>query len=261
MRNTLTQLKMFAWTVLLEARSSRVIISAIVIFSTALTLSFFVGEITITETQQTQAAITAAFLRIAIIFFLSLFTINSILRDINDRMLLLYFSLPISRPVFVLGKFIGFACLATLFCLMASALLSLYSNNFELAFLWGFSLLMESWLIIAFSLLCSFSLGQVTTAFAAVMGIYLLSRSITAIILMAHNPLKVYSDSVSQQFIQGFISVLDYLLPRLDRFTRTDWLMYGTVSTEEINFILQQTIVYLCLLLAAAFLDFYRKNI
>ncbi len=260
MRNTLTQLKMFAWTVLLEARSSRVIISAIMIFGIAMALSVFVGEITITETQQTQAAITAAFLRIAIIFFLSLFTINSILRDINDRMLLLYFSLPISRPVFVLGKFMGFACLATLFCLIASALLSLYSN-FEVAFLWGFSLLMESWLIIAFSLLCSFSLGQVTIAFAAVTGIYLLSRSLTAIILMAHNPLKVYSDSVSQQFIQGFISVLDYLLPRLDKFTRTDWLMYGTVSTEEINFILQQTIIYLCLLLAAAFLDFYRKNI
>ena len=242
-----------------EARSSRVILSAAIIFCLGLAIAIFLGEIAITETRQTQAGIAAGFFRLAILFFLSLFTINSIVRDMNDRMLLLYLSLPISRSVFIIGKFLGFATLGVTFALIATLIMANFANP-ETVMLWGFSLALESFLLIGFSLLCAFSFGQITLAFASVAGIYLLSRTLTAILLMASNPLRGTQELLSQKFINGILSIMDYLLPRMDRFTRSDWLMYEHIETGEIIFVMQQTVVYLALLLAAACFDFYRKN-
>lgn len=257
---TVSQLRLFAWTVLAEARSSRVVIAAAIISVVAISISVFVGEIAITETLQSQTAISAAFLRLAVLFFVSLFTINSLIREMNDRMLLLYLSMPISRSVFILGKFLGFALLAAIFSLLATLIVSIHASFYP-ALLWGFSLMLESWLMIGFCILCAYSFGQITLAFSAVTSIYFVSRSLSSVLLIASNPLRAAQDSVTQQFFQGLLSLLDYLLPRLDKFTRTEWLMYNNVSMDDMSFVVQQTMVYLLLLLSASFFDFYRKNL
>lgn len=254
------QLRLFAWTVLAEARSSRVIIAAAIISLVAISLSLFVGEIAIAEKIQSQTAISAAFLRLAVLFFVSLFTINSLVREMNDRMLLLYLSMPISRSVFIFGKFLGFMILAMIFSMLAMLIVSMHAEFYP-SFLWGISLMMESWIMIGFCFLCAYSFGQITLAFSAVTSIYFLSRSLSAVILISNNPLRAGQDSITQQFFHGLLSVLDYLLPRLDKFSRTEWLMYNNVSMSEISFVLQQTLIYLLLLLSASFFDFYRKNI
>jgi len=255
----LKQLGLFSWTVLAEARGSRVLLSSAVIFLLAFAVALFVGEISITESRQSQAGLTAAFLRWGILFYLALFTINSVVRDMNDRMLLLYLSLPVSRLVFVLGKFLGFALLALAFSIVATIMVSQYADVYSALF-WGLSLLLESWLVIGFSLLCAFGFGNMTLAFSALTGIYLISRMLHALLLMASNPLTAVSNSLAQRFIEDFLTGLDYVLPRLDRFTRSEWLMYGEVGTAEISFVVQQAIVYLFLLLAMICFDFYRKD-
>lgn len=256
----LNQLKLFAWTVIAEALSSRTLLSVAIIYLVSIALSLFIGEVAIIETKQSQSGITAAFLRLAILFFLALFTINSLVREMNDRMLLLYLSMPISRSIFILGKFLGFAILGAVFSLLAACILSIYADFYP-SFLWGVSLMLESCLVIGFSLLCAYSFAQVTTAFSAVSAIYILSRMMSALLLMAKNPLRGSQDSISQYFIQSLLTILDYLLPRLDRFTRSEWVMYGKTSFTELNFVFQQAIVYILLLLSIAFVDFYRKNI
>jgi len=253
-------LYLFAWTVIAEAKNTKTIISVCLIYVAAIAIAVFVGEISITETRQSQVAISAAFLRLSLLFFISLFTINSIVRDINDRMLLLYMSLPISRLVFVLGKFIGFALIGIVLAFIASLVVFIFTD-ISSAFIWGGSLILESWIIIAFSLLCAFSFAHITSSFSAVMAIYLLSRSLSSILLMAQNPFRGIDDSASQQFSQFFLTAIDYLLPKLDQFTRTEWLIYNDISASDIYFIIQQTVIYLLLLLSATFIDFYRKNL
>lgn len=260
MKNILKPLSLFAWTVVAEARNSKTIISATLIYIIAIAIALFVGEISITESQQSQIATCAAFLRLAILFFLSLFTINSIVRDINDRMLLLYLSLPISRIIFVSGKFIGFALISIIMSLFAMLIVFIYADFYP-SMIWGLSLILECWIVIAFSLLCAFSFAHITSSFSAVAAIYLLSRTLSSILLMEQNPFRLTSESASQQFSHGLLTSLDYLLPRIDRFTRTEWLMYGEVSSTDLIFILQQSLIYLLLLLSATFIDFYRKSL
>ncbi len=260
MMHALKHCRLFAYTVFVEAITLNIILSCGLIFMVGAGIALFVGEIAIVETRETQVGMSAAFLRLALLFFLALFTINSINREQNDRLLLLYLSLPVSRQVFVLGKFCGFALMAAILAVLSFGFLLLFTDAHS-ALLWSVSLLFEAWIVIGFSLLCAFSLGQITPAFAAVSGIYLLSRSLPSIILMSSNPLRSHEETVIDRFMQSILHLLDYLLPRLDRFTRSEWLMYGELSTSELWFITQQSIIYLMLLLCTACVDVYRKNI
>ena len=111
----------------------------------------------------------------------------------------------------------------------------------------------------AFALFCVLTLTQVMSALAAVTGFYLLSRSISALQIMAANPL---SDSLSlgQKLVDLLIDAIAFLLPGLERMTQTGWLIYAAPTTAEIAQLLAQTAVYLLLVCGAALFDLQRKN-
>jgi hypothetical protein len=92
-----------------------------------------------------------------------------------------------------------------------------------------------------------------------VAGFYLLSRSISALQIMAANPL---SDALSlgQKLVNFIIDAIAFVLPGLDRMTQTGWLIYGPPSAAEIMQVLAQTAVYTLLLCGAALFDLQRKN-
>ena len=113
-------------------------------------------------------------------------------------------------------------------------------------------------LIAAFSLLCVFSFNQVMLALGAIMAFYLLARSIVSLQLIGHHALS--AELNSQKIMNGMIDTLSALLPHLDEFTRTDWLVYNSGTWSLIPSLLMQTTSYLGLLLGAALFDLYRKN-
>lgn len=252
------QIFTFAQTIVQEAIHSRLILMSVVLFAAGIGIALFLGEIAITETQQIQSGILASFLRTSIVFILALFTVSSTVRDINDNTLLIYLSLPLKRSVFLVGKFSGYAFVAFFLCVVASCLLVLFAP-FSNVWPWAISLFLELLLIVVFGLVCALSFAHIPAAFSAVVGFYLLSRSIGAIVLMSHGPM-VTSDSIGQSILTNVVGGLAFLLPNLDRFTRSAWIMYGQANPIEWSTILPQTIIYLLLLFAVAFFDFYRKN-
>ncbi len=252
------QLSTFAQTIVQEAVHSRLILTCMVVFAVGVGLALFLGEIAITETRQIQSGILAAFLRIAIVFILTLFTISSMVRDINDNTVLIYLSLPLKRSVFLLGKFSGYALVAFCLCILAACMLVLFSPLSNV-WPWVISLFLESLLVVVFGLACALSFVNIPAAFAAVTGFYFLSRSIGAVVLMAHGPM-VTSDSIGDSIMTAFVEGLAFLLPALDRFTRSEWIMHGQANPVEWSTIIPQTIIYLLLLFSVALFDFYRKN-
>ena len=50
------------------------------------------------------------------------------------------------------------------------------------------------------------------------------------------------------------------LLPHLDSFTRTEWLLYQTGTAAALAAIGVQTALFVSLVVAAALFDLYRKN-
>lgn len=248
-----------AFYTFLEAARNRLVWLVVAFVVIGFGLSQFVAEIAIAESAAFQSSFLAAMLRFFAVFTIALFVITSMVREFDDKGLELVLSLPIPRYHYFFGKLLGFSVLAIMTAILCGFVLLVHAPAGQVA-LWVFSLSCELLIITALSLLCLFTLHQVTLALSAVMAFYLLSRSIEAMQLMARNPI-VDSDSLSQRLIEGFVDGVAFLLPDLARFTSTEWLVYGTGGWQNVAPIAGQSLIYLALLAGAALFDLYRKNL
>ncbi len=252
-----SQILTIAYYTLLEALRNRLSWAIIFIAIVGLGLSGFLNELAITESAEIQIALLASFLRFAAVFLLATFVLTSMIREFNDKVLELLMASSLPRAAYFLGKFAGFAVLAVIPSLLFGALIAVLASPLQ-SLLWTITLVCELWLIAAFSLLCVFTFNQVILALGAVMAFYLMARSVVTLQLIGQHPLGAQLSS--QQVINRMIDLLSALLPHLDSYTRTDWLVYGSGSWSVLPALLMQTLVYLGLLLGAALFDLYRKN-
>ncbi|MBI5912671.1 MAG: ABC transporter permease [Betaproteobacteria bacterium] len=243
---------------LLEALRNRLLWLALILVLAGLAFTQFLQQVAITESNQIQAALLAALVRVGSVFMLASFVVTSMVREFNDKVMELILSRPMRRSSYFFGKLAGYAALALALALISSLPLALFAPAPRVA-LWGLSLACELLIVTAFALFCVLSLTQVISALAAVAGFYLLSRSISALQIMAANP---FSDvlSLGQHVVNFVIDAIAFLLPGLDRMTQTGWLIYGAPSPSEITGVLAQTAVYVLLLCGAALFDLQRKN-
>ena len=220
-------------------------------------LAGFAGEIATTETRGFRSGLLGAWLRSCAVFTVSVFVIASTVREIHDKGLDLMLSMPVPRGTYYAGKLAGFAGVAVLSALACALALVWCAPLWQVA-VWAASLGFELLIATAMSLLCVFTFSQVTGALSAFMGFYVLSRAMAALQLIAHEPLAV-TVSASRQFVVAFIDALAFVLPDLDRFAESDWLIHGTGTVADLGFSATQTAIYLALLSAAALFDLYRK--
>jgi ABC-type transport system involved in multi-copper enzyme maturation permease subunit len=242
---------------LLEALRNRLIWLIVIVIFAAIGLTGFLSELALTEKREIQLALLAALLRFAAIFLLATFVVASMVRESNDKGLELILALPIPRAGYLFGKMAGFAALAVIMAILFGLLITLLAPPLP-SLLWTLSLILECWIVIAFSVLCVLSFNQVMPTLSAVMGFYLLARSITALQLISSQPLN--DNTLSQQSISLLIHGLSALLPHFDAYTRTDWLVYHTGNWATILPLLEQSAIYLVFLSGAALFDLYRKN-
>ncbi len=252
------RIRVIAKFTLLEALRNRLLWLLVTILLAAFMLAEFIGALAITESLETRTALLAALLRLSAVFVVSLFVISSGVRELNDKGTELVLSLPVPRASYYAGKMLGFSIFALLTAALFSCLLVLYAPASQ-AFLWGGSMGFELLIVTAFSLFCLFTLRQVTVALSAVMAFYLLSRTTGAIQLISQGSL-VDPDSLSHQIMTWMIDAIAFVLPGLDRFTASEWLIYDIGGWQDLAQIAGQTLVYLLLLSGASLFDLYRRN-
>ena len=220
-------------------------------------LAMFAGEIAITGTEGYRSGLLGAWLRWWAVFATGAFAVSSVVGDAHDKGLDLMLATSMPRSAYCAGKLAGFGAVA-LFPAVAGALALAWFAPLPQVALWTVSLALELCIVTAASLLCAFTFAHLAWAMSMVLGFYVLSRSMTALQLIAHAP-GTDSGSAAWPFIRGFIDALAYLLPDLDRFTQSQWLIHGTGTLAELGFAAAQTAVYLALLGAAAAFDLHRK--
>jgi len=242
----------------LEAVRTRYAWLVLALVAAGMAIAAFTGELAITETSQTQAAITASLLRFAAVLLVILFVTTSVNRDFSDKSVELMISLPLPRSGYYLGKLTGYALVAALTAVPLSALLVFLAPGSG-ALAWGVSLVLELVLVCAVSLLFAFAFSQVTAAISASLLFYLLGRSIAAIQLMVHGPLTSEART-SHQVMTALVDSLSYLLPDLDQFSRSSWLLYAGDGFSLLPPLLIQTVIYALLISGVALFDLNRKN-
>lgn len=243
---------------LLEGLRARLPWLALLMLLVLFGASVLVGQLAITESLRMQTAFLAATLRPAAVFMLSLHIIGSMAREFNDRGLEFILSLDIPRASYVLGKLLGFALIGLLLALAVGAVMTLRAPAPDAA-LWGISLACELCLVAALSLFCVIAVPQIMPAASFVLGFYVLARSIGAMQLMSGS--AVGGDaSLGQQAVPRLVDLFALLLPRLDSFTQSAWLVDQTGSWGLVAGIVAQGTIYVGLLAAATMIDLYRKN-
>jgi len=242
---------------LLEAFRNRLLWLVAIIVAAALGLAAFLSQVAITESREIQSALLASLLRVAAVFIASTFVITSMVRESNDKLTELMLSLPAPRSAYLLGKFAGYALVAAALSLLLALPLAPFALPAGLA-AWAMSLFCELLIVVAMSLFCVLSLAQVPSAFAAVAGFYLLSRSMAAMQIIAGAAL--IEPSLTDRIVQRIVDAIALLLPALDRMTDTAWLLGSPPTAGALGAILLQTAIYLVLIGAAALFDLYRKN-
>jgi ABC-type transport system involved in multi-copper enzyme maturation permease subunit len=243
---------------LLEALRTRLPWLVLATILLAVLGSLFVKQIAITETARQQTAFLAASLRFAAVFILGLYISSSMVREFNDKGLELLLSLDLPRAAYASGKFLGFSLIA----LLMTALICLpifFLAPLPAVLLWGVSLALELWIVAALSLFCTITFTQIMPATSFVLAFYILARSITAIRLISGSTLLDQS-SLSHQVTVFLVDSVWLLLPSLNVFTQTAWLV-NQAEWRMILPIVVQSAIYIGLLVGAALFDFYRKNL
>ncbi len=243
--------------VLLEARRGGLPWLALGSIALGVALAAFLSQVAITEGLELQAAVLAAVLRAAAVFLIAAQVAGSTLREINDKALELMLALPVSRLAQYLGRMAGFAACAFLLAGLFSLPLLLWSPPAMVA-AWALSLALECTLVAAATLFFAMTLAQLVPAIAAVAGLYLLGRSISAIQAIAGGPLA--DASLAHDIARWAVDAVAFLLPRLDAATRTEWLLYGVPALETYLAALAGMLIYLAVVIAAGLFDFYRRS-
>jgi hypothetical protein len=124
------------------------------------------------------------------------------------------------------------------------------------AMLWTASLLGELWIVAAFALFCTLALQYALPSLCATFGFYVLARGMASLQLANHGA----AQDAGQRAMAAGIDALAFVLPRLDAFARSEWLLYGTGTAADLGFVAAQSAIYVALLAGAALFDLTRKE-
>lgn len=243
----------------LEAWRTRLIwlyaIALALVFGTA----YFAQQLAITESARVQIVFSATASRLVAVFVLSLYILTSVVREFNDKGLELTLSFDLRRADYILGRLLGFMLIALAMALLA-ALPQLILASLTAVLQWGCSLALELVIVAALSLFCIVTFTQLLPAASFVAGFYLLARVLWAIRLISDNP--IFEDgALSHQMMTWLVDALALVLPALDRFTQSAWLVDGAAEWSAVGICAVQAMLYTALLTAAAMFDFYRRNL
>jgi ABC-type transport system involved in multi-copper enzyme maturation permease subunit len=220
--------------------------------------SLFVREIAITESARFQTAFYASAMRFAIVFVAALYSVASVAREFQDKGLDVMLALDLPRSHYIVGKLAGFIVIAFALALAVAAPLIPLAGVQAVA-AWSVSLAFEVSIVVAFSLFCAVTFNQLMPAVSVVMAFYLFARALTAMRLIGANPVTG-AQTLSHQLMTSLIEGLALVVPTLDAWTRTAWLVDGVSAWRGLVEIGAYAALFIAVVAAAAVFDMYRKN-
>lgn len=242
----------------LEALRTRLPLLTALSIAALLGASFFVREIAVAESARYQTAFYAGTVRFAMFLLAALHVIGSISRDFQDKGLDMALALDLPRAHYVTGRLAGFLAVAAALAVAAGVSL-IPLVGWEGAGQWTLSLAFELGVVVALSLFCVITFTSLMPAASFVIAFYLLARVITAIRLITANPVAG-ADSPSHQVMQWLVEAVALIVPPIDQWTRTEWLVDHSGSWTMLASVATHAILFATIVTAAAVFDLQRRN-
>ena len=221
-------------------------------------LSLFLGSTSLVEEREMALVLSTGLSRIYIMIGLILFICFHVRRSFENREIEMFLSKPMSRASFVLCYWIGFSVIATLFVLFLFIMLLLFIPTNLMGFI-GFavSMFVEALIVTAFALAAALIMQSAVSAVLASFGFYIVGRMMGYMLAFLDRPgaLNMNLHHWDDYILAG----TSMLLPRLDLFGKTIWLLRGFEISAVWPFLLQAA-VYIPLLLLMGMYDFTRRQ-
>ncbi|MBM3618713.1 MAG: hypothetical protein FJX23_09280 [Alphaproteobacteria bacterium] len=223
-------------------------------------ISGAMGEMAMLEADRLKIAYAGASSRLVLVIGLIVFICFHVRNAFDSKEIDVFLSRPISRPNLVLSYWLGFSVVALLLAVPTTVMLyyfgALDTNGF---FVWAGSLLLEVLLVVAIALFSAFTLKSAVSSVMASLGFYVVSRMMGFFLATAHSSLLFRDASLNTASRLG-MEFLAMVVPRLDFFGKSQWLVYGLAEQVELYRFVSQAAIFIPLLLVATILDFRRKQ-
>lgn len=247
--------------ILLTAIRDRLFVGLFVAVIFAAYLSRIMGSTAMLEPEMMQLSFTAAAVRVILVVGLVVFACFHVRHAFDSREIDVLLSRPISRTNLVVSYWLGFS-LVSLVLVCAGALVVYLTGIFSNYGYWAWfaSLLLETWLVVALSLFAAFTLKSAVTSVLATFGFYTLARMMGFFIATTEQTHSLFGNAQLNMVMNGAIQFISVVIPRLDFFAKTRWLIYSLKDAHEVQLFLLQAAIYIPLLVVAAIVDFKRKQ-
>ncbi len=225
----------------------------------AFAISSFLGDAALVEEGQMSFAFASGSTRIILIVGLIVFVCFHVRTAFANREIDVILSRPISRSAFVFAYWAGFSFVAILLIIPLAIAISYFQEVNQIGLIyWTGSLILESFLIIAFSLFSSLILRSAVSSVLLCFSFYFIARMMGFFLYIIDKPYLFRHFDFGAVTEKG-INAASAILPRLDLYGHSEWLVYGITENTDLLFI-TQTLFYVPFLLAMAIFDFKRKQ-
>jgi len=224
-------------------------------------VSHFMGSTVLVESNEISSSFTAGSSRLVLVIGMIVFVCFHVRRAFENKEIDLMLSRPISRVEFVISYWLGFAVVATIVLgAIGLFIIILYGYNYTGLSFWILTMWLEILIVLAFAVFSSIILKSSVSAVLLCFGFYSISRMIGFFSYVLEK--NQSGEMLSFDFIsQKIIWVASFLLPRLDIFCQSKWLIYGVDFTTTAWYMpVLQAAIYIPLLITIAAIDFKKKQ-
>ena len=246
--------------ILLTALRDRLYVGLFIILLAAFGISSMVGSTVLVEQAQAKITYVAGSARLIFAVGMILFVCFYVRKSFENREVEFVLSKSIARHNLILAYLLGFVIVSFLIILPLVILLFFMKANLIGLLYWSLSIVLESLIIITFSLLAALILKSAVTAVLASLGFYIMSRMMGFFVMSIDIPSQMSDVSTVNRALSSLLKLISIVFPRIDLFSKSEWLIYGVVNNYEIMLILSQSLIYIPLMIFMAFYDFNRKQ-
>lgn len=246
---------------LLTALRDWLFIGLLIMVLMAYGMSVFMGSTALVEQGQMALAYFAGASRLILVTGLIVFVCFHVRRAFDNREIESTLSKPVSRVEFVVAYWLGFAVLAAIAVVPVLLIIMVLNRPDWLGLLyWGVSLICEISLVVAFALLASLIMRSAVSSVLSCFAFYLISRLMGFFVAAMGQQTSLLGRGLFGAPMEFIMQVISTVIPRLDMFAKSDWLIYGIEGQADLWIFQVQSLVYILFLLAMATFDFKRKQ-
>jgi len=222
-------------------------------------ISATLGSTAFLEEKEMTLTFAAGSARLILMIGMIVFVCFHIRNAFDTKEIDVILSRPISRSNLVIAYWLGFSLVGLLLTIPVVGLLALIGVKSWVGFGgWAASLLLEMFLVIALALFSAFTLRSAVTSVIACMGFYVLSRMMAFFILTSQS--GMVGGEPKYIAMKYALVAISTLVPRLDFFGKSEWLIYGFNSQQDWMLFCTQAAIFIPVLLVVSIIDFRRKQ-